>query len=170
MAEFDPALQYVLNYEDAPRRFNVAIDNNGGKVIAGINSKSFPVDVALIESAPQMQRESLVAAFYRSKLFVPMMLGGLESQDVANRVMDMETNAGEPAAAPELQRAINNSGGSVTVDGRVGPLTIAAANACNPQELLINFRAQRVSYYQSILAKHPDDERFRNIWLARASA
>lgn len=171
MADFDTALNYVLNYEDGPRSFKVVTDNNGGQVVAGINSKSFPDDVAAIAAVPQNQREPLVANFYRVKLWIPMMLGGLDGQDLANRVIDMETNAGEPQAAPELQRAINTvTPGAVTVDGIVGPLTIAAANAADQTALLNAFRAQRESYYETIAAKNPDDEPYLKVWLARAKA
>lgn len=165
------AFEYVMQYEDSRHTWAVAIDSNGGRVVAGINSKSFPADVTAIVAVAQAQREPLIQAFYRNKQWVPMMLGGLNSQDLANRVMDMETNAGEPQAGPELQRAINSlTPDAVVIDGIVGPKTIAAANAQDQVALLNAFRKQRVIYYDQIVAEHPTDTPYLTTWLARAQA
>jgi len=169
--EFLPAFEYVMQYEDSRHTWCAATDNNGGMVIAGINSKSFPLAVVSILAMGQSQREPAIQTFYRNNLWVPMQLGGLDSQDLANRVMDMETNSWEPQAAHELQKAINVcTPGRVTVDGVVGPLTIAAANAQNQTFLLNAFRAQRVSYYDEIAVKNSSDQKYLNAWLARAQA
>jgi len=171
VADFTIALNFVLDNEDRPRRYNITTDNNGGQVVAGINSKSFPDWVAKIAAVPPAQRGPIVAQFYETELWLPMHLGELDSQDVANRVLDMETNAGEPKAAPELQRAINAlEPGSVAVDGHVGPLTIAAANKEDPVALLNAFRDQRTAYYTTILAENPNNELYRRAWLTRAEA
>jgi lysozyme family protein len=171
MADFLPAFEYVMQYEDSRHSWAVVTDNNSGQVVAGINSKAFPEEVAAIVAVAQDQRESLIQTFYRNKLWTPMMLGALDSQDLASRVMDMETNAGEGAAGPELQNAINTlTSNAVKVDGKVGPLTIAAANNQNQAALLNAFRAQRVAYYNEVAAKNPDDAQYLKVWLARAAA
>jgi lysozyme family protein len=169
---FPPALDYILQYEDPRHTWEAAMDNNGGGVIAGINSKSFPAQYASIASVPQERRGPFIDDFYRLTLWLPMLLGALDSQDLANRVIDMETNAGEPQAAPELQRAINSLrfGAALTVDGVVGPLTIAAANKQDQIALLNAFRAQRVAFYNQVVAAHPNDEPYLQRWLARAQA
>lgn len=171
MALFEPALEYILDFEDPHRTYVAKIDNNGGGVIAGINSKSFPRQYAMIINAPVNLRAPLVASTYRDDLWVPMMLGGLDSQDVANRAFDMEVNAGEGPAAAELQQAIDAvEEGTVEVDGKIGPLTIAAANAVDQATLLIAFRAQRVSHYEEVVTKHPEDLTYLRSWLSRANA
>jgi lysozyme family protein len=174
-AIFQPALEYILQYEDPRHTWAVAKDSNGAPVVAGINAASFPATVTAILKVAQVNRGPAIEEFYRANLWQPMLLGALDSQDLANRVMDMETNAGEPQAAPELQRAINSlspqfSPTAVIVDGVVGPLTIAAANECDPTALINAFRAQRVAFYTEIAAKHPADEPYLKQWLARAQA
>ena len=171
MAIFEPALNYILDFEDPHRTYVPKIDNNGGGVIAGINSKSFPRQYAAIINAPVNLRAPLVASTYRDDLWVPMMLGGLDSQDLANRAFDLEVNAGEPPAARELQQAVNAvQPGAVEVDGKIGPITIAAANAVDHAQLIIAFRAQRVGRYEQIVAAHPEDDAYLRSWLARAKA
>lgn len=171
MANFGPALEYLLNFEDAPRSYIEVTDNNGGKVIAGINSKSFPQAEEAIASLPQDQRSSQVYQFYYAHFWVPMKLGFLNSQDVANRVLDMAVNAGEGNAELELQKAICEvRSGACEIDGVIGPITLAAANSVDQGELLLAFRAQRVNYYEAVEAKHPEDETYLKTWLARAEA
>lgn len=176
MSQFEPALEYILDFEDPNRTYVAKIDNNGGGVIAGINSKSFPRQYAAIVNAPVTLRAPLVAATYRDDLWVPMKLGGLDSQDLANRVFDMEVNAGEGPAARELQQAVNdlmrgaNLPTGLEVDGIIGANTLAAANGVDQGKLLIAFRARRVSRYEEILAAHPEDAKYQKAWLSRASA
>lgn len=171
MSQFAPAFEYLMNFEDRGRTFAVNIDNNGGEVIAGINSKSFPAQVAAIKFAPQSQRPALVYQFYLTEFWMRLRLGCLNSQDVANRVLDMDVNAGEVSADSELQKAICEvKSGACEVDGVIGPITIAAANSVDPEQLLLAFRAQRVSHYEEIAAAHPEDEEFLKGWLARAEA
>jgi lysozyme family protein len=169
MADFAPALDYILNFEDPRLTYATNIDSNGGQVIAGVNSKAFPKEFAMIASAPH--RALAVAGFYMAMLWWPMLLGQIGSQDLANRVLDMETNASEEPAAKDLQRAINAvAPGTVAVDGIVGPATIAAANSVDQAQLLLAFRAQRVSYYEAVEAAHPEDQPYLKTWLARAEA
>lgn len=169
MADFGPALDYILNFEDPRRTYATNIDSNGGQVIAGVNSKAFPNEVAAIASAPD--RALAVAGFYMTTLWSPMLLDQLRSQDLANRVFDMETNASEVTSGKDLQRAINAvMPGAVAVDGIVGPATIAAANSVDQAQLLLAFRAQRVSYYEAVEAAHPEDQPYLKTWLARAEA
>jgi lysozyme family protein len=168
------AFEYVMQYEDSRHTWAVAIDSNGGRVVAGINSKSFPADVAAIVAVAQAQREPLIQAFYRNKFWMPMLLGALNSQDLANRVMDAATNTGQGSAAKQFQQAINftqmDATDALIVDGVVGPKTIAAANAQDQVALLNAFRKQRVTYYDQIVAEHPTDTPYLTTWLARAQA
>ena len=115
MAQFSDALNFTLNFEDRNRTYSENIDNNGGRVIAGINSKSFPQDEAAIAALPQSQRAAAVSFFYYSKFWTPLQAGGLESQDVANRYFDCSVDCldtGSHRNAPEgHQRLARGHGG-----------------------------------------------------------
>ena len=69
-----------------------------------------------------------------------------------------------------LQRAIQDCGQTVTIDGKFGPRTFAAAKACPPIELAKNIVKQRKAYYEKIIAKNPSQSVFRKGWMARADA
>lgn len=165
MSAFAPALDFLLDSEDRPRRYNEVIDNNGGKVIAGINSKSYPEQEAAIASASQEKRSSLVYQFYFVEFWLPLKLGYLNSQDVANRVLDASVNMGQVPAIRLLQQAVG-----VAADGHIGPVTLAAANVLNADALLASYREQRSDYYRKIVAAKPEDEKYLKNWLARANA
>ena len=61
---------------------------------------------------------------------------------VANALFDCAVNSGCASAAKLLQRSL-----SITSDGKIGKLTIAAAQAKDPTELLIDFLTARAVFY-----------------------
>lgn len=166
MAQFNPALNFLLNFEDAPRSYAPSTDNNGGHVIAGINSKSFPQAYMDIASLPVGSRANAVAKFYFSAFWNPMQIGGIESQDLANRVLDMGVNAGPVTSIRLLQRAVNALRTSIAEDGKMGPETLEAVNCCNPDALLASFRSQRDAHY----AKCEASPELHKVWHERAIA
>jgi Predicted Peptidoglycan domain len=171
MAQFPPAYDYIMRFEDPEHLYASVTDNNGAQVISGINAAAWPSDFALVNAIFQPQRGPAVANFYQTRLWAPLQLGGLESQDVANRVLDEEVNAGRREAILLLQRAVNVlHAGTLVEDGAVGPLTLAAANAADPEALLATYRAARAASYQAIVAANSDDARYLATWLARAQA
>lgn len=173
MAQFQPALDFLLNNEDRDRQYAIVADV-GGHAIAGINSSDFPVAYIGIADVPQNQRAPLVAAFYQGEFWVPMQLGSIWSQDVANRVLDAGVNMGMAMAAKLLQEAINATmdprATKLAVDGRIGPQTIDEANSCAPTTLLEAFRQQRLAHYEAIVAAKPEDAQYLPAWRARALA
>lgn len=171
MAEFTPALDYLLDLEDRARTYAVNVDNNGKGVIAGINEGAWPVEYAAIAAAEVSERAALVSDFYLHNYWNPRGLVSLTSQDIANRVMAADVNTQFHEGGVLLQRAINALGGAqVAVDGAIGPITIAAANGCDPAALLDAFRKQAVLYYQAVVARNPADEVYLAGWTARAMA
>lgn len=169
MSQFSPALEYVMNFEDSQRSYEPSPDP-GGEAIAGVNSKAWPVDYAHIASLPQPQRAAAVAAFYLANFWQTLDIGGVNDQDVANRVMDASVNEGPHQGPTLLQKAANLLGCTLTVDGVLGPSTFAAVNALDPESLLAAFRTVRAARYKEIVAANPADEKYLDVWLARAQA
>ena len=170
MSEFFPALQYTLNFEDPNREYHAVPDVGNSHSIAGINSAVFPVAFLGLNSLPPAQRPSPVAQFYFTDFWVPMGVGMIKNQDLANRVFDEGVNVGSETSIKLLQQATNALGGELDVDGQNGPRTITAVNRCVPVDLLNAFRDQRVLRYREIVASKPDDARYLAGWEARARA
>jgi lysozyme family protein len=79
-------------------------------------------------------------------------------------------NAGPQTARRFLQRAANDLGAGLMVDGTLGPISVAAINAIDAHKLLLRF-AQRVydDHYLAIVAKDPTQACFLNGWRNRLS-
>lgn len=173
MSQFPEALAYLLKFEDSRLTYATTSDNRG-QVIAGVNSAAFPQQFAFINSLPIDQRAQAVAGFYLSEFWKPLHLGGIESQDVANRVLDAAVNMGPGTAVKLLQSAVNrlftSQAQSIAEDGRMGPLTLGAVNSRDADEVLAAFRAERSDYYRDLVAKNPDSAPYLKGWLARAMA
>jgi hypothetical protein len=167
VADFASCYAFVLANEDyTPPRYATVPDPTKADplalAISGINSAEFPEDFELIfaEKTPA-QRAPLVAAFYR-KAYFTLYLADL-SNPVAMRLMDAEVNEGAGAGVKLLQKACRCLGKNLEVDGALGPLTIAAANACDQDALVAAFKAARVAAYEAIGG--PDLPQ----WIARAN-
>lgn len=171
MSQFPPCFDWIMSWEDAGKTYAAVMDNNGAEVISGINQKSWPSDFAYINSILQPQRGPAVASFYQNRYWTPMQAGGINSQDLANRFVDAGVNMGSGTAVKLLQQAINLlHANTVTVDGGIGPLTLAATNECDPDSILAAFRQVRGDYYRAIAAANPADSVYLLVWLKRAEA
>ena len=78
----------------------------------------------------------------------------------------MCVNQGKSRAVKIIQRAVNSKGGSLTVDGGMGPMTIAAIGKSRVE--LDRVRAYRVKYYADLVTRKPDLEKFYFGWFRRA--
>ena len=168
MSMFNPALNFMLDNEDRQRKY-ASVPDVGGYAISGVNSHSFPAQYAAIAAVPQAQRGPAVANFYETVFWVPLNIQGVADQDVANRVLDQSVNGGPKTGPMLLQQAANSFGGTLTVDGVLGPDTLEVVNAINPANLLAAFRTARENRYRSIAARNPDLGQYLNQWLARAA-
>lgn len=75
-------------------------------------------------------------------------------------VFDMAVNSGPDTAVKTLQKVLG-----VTVDGEVGPETIAAANGA--KNVLLQFLKQRGLFYRDIVKAKPDQVVFLGGWISR---
>ncbi len=137
--------------------------------IAGVNSGAFPAQFAAIAAIPQAERGPAVQHFYLTE-FWNSWFAQISSNGLAQRIFDEAVNAGEETAVLILQKAINVlSAIHVAVDGKWGPTTVAAANACNQLSLTGEFIQLRCAHYRAIYASNPT--KYANDlagWLARA--
>jgi len=67
-----------------------------------------------------------------------------------------------------LQRAANDCGQNLVVDGKFGPKTFAGLKACEPEKLAEAIYKQRVKYYHKIVTNKPSQKGFLKGWLRRA--
>ena len=166
MANFQVSYSWMMDNEDAPRAYSTVPDV-GGQAISGINSASYPEEFSTINALPQSERGPAVEQFYQTH-FWNQWYAQIASDEVAKRVFDSAVNMGPATAVKLLQEAVDALGGSLTVDGGWGPMTVIAVNACDAGTLVSEFKAQRCSHYQAIVAKNPASQRYLSAWMARA--
>ncbi len=149
MANFDLCFSFLLPNEDYdPPRYEAEPDptqaDPDAKAIAGINSHFWYADYSYIESLPQNARGPAVANFYRIN-FWNEWLEQMVSNRLAAMALDASVNQGAGWAVRFLQGATGSE-----VDGKWGPATIAAVNAANVDDAVIQFIALRQKRYEDI--------------------
>ena len=80
---------------------------------------------------------------------------------------DCAVNCGVGGAAKQLQRALNDLGKSVGIDGVIGPLSLAAISELPIDKLTARYLKVRETFYQGLVAKNPSQGSFLNGWLNR---
>lgn len=88
----------------------------------------------------------------------------IESQSVANLIVDWAWNSGAVTAIKHVQRIVG-----VEDDGIVGKITLAAINSRSPLPLFGQIREARIDYYHSITNSRPANSKFLRGWLNRVN-
>ncbi|MEM9552665.1 MAG: glycosyl hydrolase 108 family protein [Acidobacteriota bacterium] len=89
---------------------------------------------------------------------------------VARKVLDLAVWSGPGRAHRMLQRACNDLGATLAVDGALGPLTVAATNAAEPGALLERLRERMSAYLRRLAQRRPALYVFARGWERRARA
>ena len=156
MSKFDEIIEVVLEHEGG---YVNDPKDPGGETNFGIAKRSHPdVDIKNLtkEGAKEIYKE-----VYWDKNKVESL-----PRDLWHIYFDMCVNQGKSRAVKIIQRAVNGKGGSLTVDGGMGPMTIASIFKSNVE--LDRIRAYRVKYYSDLVTRKPDLERFYFGWFKRA--
>jgi lysozyme family protein len=168
MSDFSVCFEWMMDNEDLRRQYKTVPDDPpGAHAISGINSAAFPVDFREIDALPWDQRAPAVKEFYMRR-FWNTWIEQVASDNLAKRVFDASVNMGQGTAVRILQNALAECARALTADGRWGPTTVAAANACNPADLTMAFIACRCQHYRDIVENNPAKVKYLDAWLARA--
>lgn len=158
---FERLIGFVLEHEGG---YVNDPDDPGGETKYGVSKKSYPhVDIAslTIEQAKDI---------YYEDWWLPLKCPQIHDDKVAQKYLDTCVNTGKGTGTKILQRALQMIGYRITVDGAIGPKTLAAVNAADPQALLVAMRQQQKAHYEQLIQKNPKLEKFRRGWMARANS
>ena len=86
----------------------------------------------------------------------------IESQSVANAIVDWAWHSGTATAVKEIQKVLN-----VTADGVIGNVTLAAINSRSPLPLFGAIQQARIAYLERICNARPANQKFMKGWLRR---
>jgi lysozyme family protein len=155
---FERALSFVLRAEGG------YVDNpldTGGETNYGVTTAvhdEWRVSKGLPKRSVRDIEQSEVATIYKTRYWLP---AGCEALPwpVSLIHFDSAVNSGVSRAARLLQTAAG-----VTVDGKVGPATIAAAQA---PKVPIAYQWTRLDWYARIIRSNPSQATFGPGWVAR---
>jgi lysozyme family protein len=178
MANFGNCINWVLRLED--RRLegkSINLGDGAGFTRFGVTSKNnTDIDMSFwvnTTAGPLMDAPKALEVAkncYWEKYWQPIRGAELPTDELAATVLsfnvnDMHFANGSLEAIKLLQEVLG-----LNQDGFFGPVTMAAVKAKDPSELAQKLREAQERYYLRVLAAKPNDERFRNGWIARARA
>lgn len=151
MANFDNAIEVILAHEGG--YVNDPLDP-GGETKYGISKRSFPhIDIGALTVAE-------AKAIYRKEFW---RFDGVESQEIATKLLDMTVNMGVSTGIRILQRIL-----CVGVDGQFGPKTLAATNNIHAATLLNELRIASAVHYATVISRRPSMVKYVKGWMKRA--
>ena len=151
---FDEIIEIVLEHEGG---YVNDPDDPGGETNFGIAKRSHPdVDIANLtkEGAKEIYKE-----VYWDKNKVEKV-----PEQLRHIYFDMCVNMGRSRAGRIVQRAANNKGHDLLVDGVLGPITLDKISNIELERV----RAFRIKYYADLVTKKPDLEKFYFGWFRRS--
>jgi lysozyme family protein len=167
MADFNIAIVPLLENEGG--YVNDPADP-GGETNFGISKRSYP-EVDIKNLTADQAKEIYLRDFWR--------YDGITDQELANKLLDIGVNQGTIIAVEMLQKVIG-----VPADGKLGPRTLAAANAGDarlnwgstplsilersaPVSILKRLRAASVRRRFTIVEHNPREAKFLEGWVVR---
>ena len=167
MANIDESLPFILANEGG---FSNDPADRGGATQFGITRavlaayRNKPVS---IEDVKNLKREE-AAQIYKTQYWNPLNLDKVQKQAMATAIFDMSVNRGPRTAAKMAQRALNECGYKLAVDGSIGVFTLSALNRVDPVAWMKAFQSIVEQGYYSIVRANPSQKRFIKGWINRA--
>jgi lysozyme family protein len=154
LSEFEEIIERVLEHEGG---YVNDPKDPGGETNFGIAKRSHP-DVDIKNLTKEQATE-----IYKKEYWDKNRVGELPTH-LKYIYFDMCVNMGRKRAGRIVQRAANNKGHNLVVDGVLGPVTLGKISNVELERV----RAFRVKYYADLVTKKPDLEKFYFGWFRRS--
>jgi lysozyme family protein len=168
MANVKNAVDFVLRQEDSTLSgiITTAAADRGGCTRFGLCAKWHPELLAegFFESSMSAEDALPIA----EQAYESQYVGSLTSDAVATALLSFAVLEGNLEAVTVLQNAIVMLGVGITVDGKIGPGTVAAANSCDPQKLITAVVQLQKAHFTHIAAVNPSQAVWVHGWDNRA--
>lgn len=112
------------------------------------------------EDAKEIYHKHWWLRFRYDELYVP---------EIAAKVFDLSVNMGPSEAHKVVQRASNNCGYNLSVDGVLGSKSIATVNCVYSIRMMVAIRIEAAKFYERLVENKPELSKFLNGWLNRAA-
>ena len=172
MASFSRFIPHLLVVEGGFQKLPSDTGNyNSKKQLVGTNKGiSAPVYESFIGRVPSENdmrniTKTEATTIYRKNYWDKAFASQINSQEVANVLIDHSVNAGSGRAGRLVQEVLNKSFNlNIAVDGSIGQQTIKAINSVDAVMLHSAIIKARINYYESLRSKYPE---FIKGWLKR---
>ena len=159
---FEEAVRVVLSNEEGltDHPSDVAGLTNFGitysDLITAINEEIVPHSVTIANLTKAQAIE-----IYRELYWNKLNLSRIETQSIANKILDTSVNVGMHFGIVILQRAIRSATGEMlNEDGFLGEKTLKAVNEAPPAALLAAYRSEQAARYREIVLRNPEQRVF----------
>lgn len=171
-SNFYLAIPVVLQHEGG---FIDSPNDPGGATDYGVSLRWLKAQGLLTELEHSTQTDDPILAvkrmtqadasgFYRQFWWDAYKYTTIDSQPVANKILDMSVNLGAPRAHRMVQSAVG-----VKADGVLGPTTYGEINHTQNTSLILTLKNAQAAFYRNLAAKKPQMNVFLAGWLRRAS-
>jgi lysozyme family protein len=178
MANFQAALDITLEHEGG-----FFYNKETGEIVNFGITQRFLIKLRLpstIEDVRNLTKER-ATELYKQYFWDANRIGEISDQDLANKVFDLAVNMGREANVHTgiegvilLQRALDYmaplTGLHLSIDGEMGPATLAAANKASAPILMENLRTFAAERYREIAAADPHKTNELDGWLKRLAS
>jgi len=161
MAVFEKSIDISLDHEGG---YVNHPNDPGGETKFGITKKRYP-DLDIKNLSLEQAKK-----IYKRDFWDKNRLGEFFDQDTATHFFDMVVNHNPKDAGKMLQRALNDIGQNVIIDGVIGAKSIMASNSVDSDKLANAMVKRRIDFYKMLVARNPKLSVFLAGWLKRASS
>jgi lysozyme family protein len=160
---FNQAFAYTVGNEGkyTNDRFDSGGPTNWG--ITQADYAQFKGRSVSIQEVKDMPLEDARQIYYR-RYWLPLSLSQISHNGVAICMFDIGVVRGIGVPPIYAQQICG-----VTVDGHIGPITLAAINAMEPSSFITAFAAKTRNGFLGIVARRPTQLKFIKGWLRRAA-
>lgn len=156
----------ATNWGMSIRFLKSAGDRDGDGYLDGDIDHDGDIDIDDIRAMTKAQAVYL----YRMHFWLKYSYDMIMDFTVAARVFDMTVNMGAKQTGKIVQRALNECGHKLKVDGAIGTKTFDAINCTNPEVLMAEIRLAHANFYLDLIKAKPQFKKYKKGWLRRAAA
>lgn len=164
---FETAIDYVIRneggYVDHP-------NDKGGKTRYGITRLSFQDYYDREPKDGEIENLTLTVAkeIYHQNYWLKNSCDKITCGSLATVVLDSGVLFGTGTAARAVQETLKGAGFPlVRVDGKIGPVTLAAINSIDPTTFIYSFKKLLTDRVLKIIEKSPELAVFKRGWFSR---
>ena len=166
MAQFEPAFEEMIRDEGGYTLHNVEGDR-GGQTYAGIARNFNPnwEGWAFIDRK-EIPPTAMVREWYRRSYWAPIRGDEITHQSTASDIFNFAVNTSaplRPTVAVKLAQAVVGA----TPDGSVGPRTLLALNAYDPERFTMAYALAKMQRYADICNRNRTQSKFLLGWTNR---